>query len=128
MIELEILNLEDEERKEPRNKDRVRSKSNKIRKRTPKVSERTKKRKRKYSVVSSDSAHGSENTRNRSSVINNVQPEPKSILNPSKRAKLVQFDNTNKDDNTDNFRTARLRSNHDQSFQLTGELRIMTII
>ena len=62
-------------------------------------------------------SHG--NIRNRSSVINNVQSEPKSILNPSKWAKVVQFDDTNKYDCTDNFRTTRLRSNHDQSVQPT---------
>ena len=52
-----------------------------------------------------------------------MQPEPKSILNPSKRAKFVKFDNTNKDGYADNFRTARLRSNHDQSIQVTGKTK-----
>ena len=91
----------------------------KIKKRTPKLSENIKKRKRKHSVVSSNSAHGLENTRNRSSVIDNVQPESKPILNPLKQAKVIKLDDTNKDDCTDNFRTARLRSNHDQSIKLT---------
>ena len=56
--------MEDEERKEPHNHAQRRSKSNKIKKRTPKVSEKTKKRKSKHSVLSSDSAHGPEDTRN----------------------------------------------------------------
>ena len=33
------------------------------------------------------------------------------------------FDDINKDDCTDNFRTARLKSNHDQSVQLTGKTK-----
>ena len=52
-----------------------------------------------------------------------MQPEPKSILNPSKRAKAIKFDDTNNDDRTDKCRTARLRSNHDQSVQLTGKTK-----
>ena len=119
-IEIEMLNFEDKERKAPHNNARRRFKSKKIQKRTPKVLEKTKKRKRKHSVISPDSVNSSENTRNRLSVIDNVQPESKSILNPSKRAKVVQFDDTNKDDRTDNFRTARLRYNYDQCIQPTG--------
>ena len=125
-LEFDMIQSEDKEHKEDeetRKKARKSSKSSKSRKKTPKVTEKTKKRKRKQSVVASKSSHGSENTNNRSLVIDDVQPEPKSILNISKRAKVIEFNDTKKDDRTDNFKTGRLRSNHDQYIQLTGKIK-----
>ena len=94
-LELVIMKLEDKEHEEPRRKACKRPhKSNNSWNRNPKVTEKTKKRKRKQSVISFDSAHGLENTRNTSSGTNDMQPEPKSIHNPSKQAKIIQFDDT----------------------------------
>ena len=110
------MKLEDKDHKEPRKKAKMRShKSNTNRNRTPKVIEKTQKYNRKQNVVSSDSSHRSENPRNKLSVVDDVQPEPKSITNPSTRAKVIQFDVTKKDSNTDTFRMGRLRSNHEQT-------------
>jgi len=44
-----------------------------------------------------------------------VQPELKYIINPSTRSRAIQFNDTNKDYCTDNFRTTKFRSNHEQS-------------
>ena len=86
--------MKDKKHEEPRKKAHKRPKRKTSRNRTPQVTEKTKKRKRKQSIVSSDYAYGSENTRNTSYVTDDVQPEPKSILNPSKRAGVIQFDDT----------------------------------
>ena len=91
-LELEILRLTiDVEDKKSRNKVHRSSKISRSSTRNPKVSENNNKRKRKYSVGSSKYVHGEQNTRNRSSVIDNVQLEPKSILNPSKRTKPLNL-------------------------------------
>ena len=56
-----------------------------------------------------------------------MPPEPKSILNTSKRLKVVQFDNdvncihVNKNYYMDNVRRNSFRSNHGQSVQYTGK-------
>jgi len=121
-LELDIMKLEEEE---PRKKVHKRPhKSNVNWNMTPKVTAETKKYKKKQSIVSSDSTHGSQNTGKKSYVADDVQPQPKSIRNCSKRAKVIQSNNAQKDDYTDNFRRRRLRSNHEQSVQYTGKLMI----
>ena len=74
----------------------------KSRNRTPKVIEKYKKHKGKCSVSSSDSTHGSENTMTKSSATDDGQSEPKSILNLSKQAKVIQLDDKQKYDYIDN--------------------------
>ena len=103
--------------KQPRNKASRSSKISKSRSRNPKILDKKKKRKKKYIEVSSNSVYGEQNSSKRSPIVDNVQPEPKSILNPSKRGKVITFDDRRKNYVREIFSAGRFSSNNDQTYQ-----------
>jgi len=104
----------------PRNKARRSSKISKNRSNQPHESEKKKKRKRKTSSISGNSVHGDQNSSKRSSVCDDVQIEPQSILNSSPRFKAIKFDENNTKSKNGFFGGGRSSSSNDQTYHSGG--------